>query len=176
VLLNAAVVGAYIGANFGEGDTATVCAVIGAVAAAAIAWPTMKYAVAIMGGCFGALLGASLWRTLNLDPELVWAGALVGLVSFGLVSFILFRGSVMMYTSLQGAFMLVFGILGLIYQYEEFAADVTKHLKVQPYWLPAAIFIPAVIGLIFQQHNTPTGGHGGHGGGGGGQGGSAPKK
>jgi hypothetical protein len=136
----------------------------------------MKYAVAIMGGCFGALLGASLWRTLNLDPELVWAGALVGLVSFGLVSFILFRGSVMMYTSLQGAFMLVFGILGLIYQYEEFAADVTKHLKVQPYWLPAAIFIPAVIGLIFQQHNTPTGGHGGHGGGGGGQGGSAPKK
>jgi hypothetical protein len=177
VLLNAAVVGAYIGANFGEGDTATVCAVIGAVAAAAIAWPTMKYAVAIMGGCFGALLGASLWRTLNLDPELVWAGALVGLVSFGLVSFILFRGSVMMYTSLQGAFMLVFGILGLIYQYEEFAADVTKHLKVQPYWLPAAIFIPAVMGLIFQQHNT-TGGHGGHGGGGGGggHGGSAPKK
>ncbi len=139
----------------------------------------MKYAVAIMGGCFGALLGASLWRTLNLDPELVWAGALVGLVSFGMVSFILFRGSVMMYTSLQGSFMLVFGILGLIYQYEEFAADVTRHLKVQPYWLPAAIFIPAVIGLIFQQHNT-TAGHGGHGsgggGGGGGHGGSAPKK
>jgi hypothetical protein len=179
VLLNAAVVGAYVGSNFGEGDTATVCAVIGAVAAAAIAWPTMKYAVAIMGGCFGALLGASLWRTLNLDPELVWAGALVGLVSFGLVSFILFRGSVMMYTSLQGSFMLVFGILGLIYQYEEFAADVTRHLKVQPYWLPAAIFIPAVIGLIFQQHNTASG-HGGHGsgggGGGGGHGGSAPKK
>jgi hypothetical protein len=180
VLLNAAIVGAYVGGNYWklEGDTATVCAVIGAVAAAAIAWPTMKYAVAVMGGCFGALLGASFWRTLNLDPQLVWAGALVGLVGFGMLSFILFRGSVMMYTSLQGAFMIVFGVLGLIYQYQEFAIDVTKRLKLEPYWLPAAIFIPAVLGLIFQQHNA-TGGHGGGGGaggGGGGHGNAAPKK
>ncbi|HEX4053440.1 MAG TPA: hypothetical protein VHX86_04170 [Tepidisphaeraceae bacterium] len=158
VLVNAAVVGAYIGANLGgDGDPATVCAVVGAVAAAAIAWPTMKYSVALMGGFFGALLGASLWRTMILPPNLVWAGALVGLMAFGLLSFILFRGSVMMYTSLQGAFMMVFGILGLIYQYHEFAIDVTKHLKLEPYWLPAAIFIPAVLGLIFQQHQTTLG-------------------
>lgn len=177
VLVNAAVVGAYVGANLGgDGDPATVCAVVGAVAAAAIAWPTMKYAVALMGGFFGALLGASLWRTLILPPDLVWAGALVGLMSFGLLSFILFRGSVMMYTSLQGAFMMVFGILGLIYQYQQFAADVTKHLKLEPYWLPAAIFIPAVLGLIFQQHNTTLGAtSGGHGGGGHGGGGSGKK-
>lgn len=170
VLVNAAIVGAYVGANLcGDGDPVGVCAVIGAVVAAAIAWPTMKYAVALMGGFFGAMLGASLWRTMILPPNLVWAGALVGLMGFGLLSFILFRGSVMMYTSLQGAFMMVFGILGLIYQYREFAADVTTHLKVEPYWLPAAIFIPAVLGLIFQQHHTMTmsgagGGHGGHSG------------
>jgi hypothetical protein len=164
VLLNAAVVGAYMGANLGqEGDTAIVCGVIGAVAAAAVAWPTMKYAVALMGGIFGALLGASIWHTLSLDPNLVWAGALVGLVGFGLLSFILFRGSVMMYTSLQGSFMLVFGILGLIYQYHGIAPNVTSHLKVQPFLLPAAVFIPAVVGLIFQQHHT-TGGHASGGG------------
>ena len=164
VLVNAAVVGAYLGANLGqEGDTAIVCAVIGAVAASAIAWPTMKYAVALMGGIFGALLGASIWHTVNLDPRLVWAGALVGLVGFGMLSFILFRGSVMMYTSLQGSFMLVFGILGLIYQYQQIAPQVTSHLKVQPFLLPAAVFIPAVMGLIFQQHHTT-----GHAGGGGG--------
>jgi hypothetical protein len=165
VLLNAAVLGAYVGANLGgNGDPASVCAVIGAVVAAAIAWPTMKYAVALMGGFFGALLGASLWHTMILPPNLTWAGALVGLMGFGLLSFILFRGSVMMYTSLQGAFMMVFGILGLIYQYHQFASDVTTHLKVEPYWLPACIFIPAVLGLIFQQHHTATGGQN-HGGG-----------
>jgi hypothetical protein len=177
VLVNAAVVGAYIGAAWGkEGDAETIGAVICAVAAAAIAWPTMKYAVALMGGIFGALLGASVWHALGLDPTVDWAGALVGLIGFGMLSFVLFRGSVMMYTSLQGAFMLVFGILGLIYQYQDFAKQVSEHMKLQPFLLPAAIFIPALLGLIFQQHNTATagggggGGGGGHGGGGGGGG------
>lgn len=170
VLVNAAVVGAYIGAYWGkEGDAETIGAVICAVAAAAIAWPTMKYAVALMGGIFGALLGASVWHAVGLDPNVDWAGALVGLVSFGMLSFVLFRGSVMMYTSLQGAFMMVFGILGLIYQYQDAAKQVTDHLKLQPFLLPAAIFIPALLGLIFQQHNTTaTAGGGGSGGGGGG--------
>jgi hypothetical protein len=172
VLLNAAVIGAYVGAYLGqEGDAAMIGAVIVGVAAAAIAWPTMKYAVAIMGGIFGALLGASIWRGINLDPNLVWAGAMVGLVGFGMLSFVLFRGSVMMYTSLQGSFMLVFGILGLIYQYADAAKQVSEHLKIQPVLLPASIFIPALIGLIFQQHHgAPSGGSGGGGGGGGGGG------
>lgn len=169
VLVNAAVVGAYYGAYLGgRGDAQTIGAVIVGVAAAAIAWPTMKYSVALMGGLFGALLGASLWRGFNLDPTLVWAGALVGLVGFGMISFVLFRGSVMMYTSLQGAFMMVFGILGLIYQYADGAKQVSEHLKVQPVLLPSAIFIPALLGLIFQQHHTTTAASGEKGGGGGG--------
>jgi hypothetical protein len=169
VLVNAAVVGAYVGAYLGqEGDAATIGAVICAVAAAAIAWPTMKYAVALMGGIFGALLGASIWRALGLAPDVTWAGALVGLVSFGMLSFVLFRGSVMMYTSLQGAFMMVFGILGLIYQYAEAARSVSEHMKLQPFLLPASIFIPALLGLIFQQHHTAQGASSGGGGGGGG--------
>jgi hypothetical protein len=72
----------------------------------------------------------------------------------------------MMYTSLQGAFMMVFGILGMIYQYSDAAKQVTEHLKIQPVLLPAAIFIPALAGLIFQQHYhaTPGGDKGGGGG------------
>jgi hypothetical protein len=171
VLVNAAVVGAYIGAYWGkDGDAETIGAVICAVGAAAIAWPTMKYAVALMGGLFGALLGASVWHAVSLDPNVDWAGALVGLVSFGMLSFVLFRGSVMMYTSLQGSFMIVFGLLGLIYQYHDAAKEVTDHLKVQPFLLPAAIFIPALLGLILQEHNTATSKSGGGGGGGGGNG------
>lgn len=169
VLVNAAIVGAYFGAYLGQdGDAATIGAVIVGVAAAAIAWPTMKYAVAVMGGLFGALLGASIWHGANLDPNVVWAGALVGLVGFGMLSFVLFRGSVMMYTSLQGAFMMVFGILGMIYQYADAAKQVSDHLRIQPGLLPAAIFVPTLLGLIFQQHHhsaAPSkegGGGGGH--------------
>src|SRR5262249_54423280 len=109
VMLNAAVLGAYVGAQLAtkQGDAPVWAALIGGVAPAAIVWPTMRFAVALMGGTFGAILGASIWRMAALDPQMCWAGAAVGLVGFGLLSFILFRGSVMMYTSLQGSFMLV---------------------------------------------------------------------
>ncbi len=166
VMLNAAIVGGFLGvlAVGAHGEGALACGLIGAVLAAAIAWPIMKYAVAIMGGIFGAMLGASVWHTLSLAPDLVWAGALVGLVGFGLLSFVLFNGSVMMYTSLQGSFMMVFGVLGLLYKYADLAPKVTTHLNLEPYLLPALVLVPAVLGLIFQQHHAT-----GHGGGGGGK-------
>ena len=126
-------------------------ACVGAFVAGALTWPLMKYAVAFMGGVFGALLGASLWRAVGLEPYLSWAGAMTGLVLFGLLSFILFRGSVMMYMSLQGSVMLIFGILGLIYKYQDIAPKVTENMTLKPFLLPVAIFIPAVLGLIYQQ-------------------------
>ena len=88
-------------------------------------WPLMKWAVAVMGGLFGAVLGASVWRLFNLDPHFAWAGAATGMVGFGLLSFILFRGSVTMYMSLQGAAMLIFGILAMLDKYEQIAPKLT---------------------------------------------------
>jgi hypothetical protein len=164
VMINAVVVGAGIGAALGKhGETALACAIIGAFIAAAIAWPAMKYAVALMGGILGGFVGGSIWIAAGLQPDLAWAGGLVGLVGFGLLSFILFRGSVMMYTSLQGALMLVAGVLGLCYKYPDMVPKLNSHLRVEPFLLPAAVVIPAIIGLIFQQHHTAHGGGGGGG-------------
>ena len=132
-------------------------AIVGAFVAAAATWPLMKWAVAIMGGLFGALLGASVWRICGLDPAFTWAGALIGLMSLGLMAFIIFRGSIMMYTSLQGAVMLICGLLGLVYKYQDLAPHITENMVLKPFLLPMAIFIPAVIGLVFQQHSmTPS--------------------
>ncbi len=156
VTLNAAVAGAYVGALIGQkGGNSVAGACIGGFLSAAIAWPLMNYAVALMGGVFGAALGASMWRTAGLEPHLAWAGALCGLIGFGLLSFIVFRASVIMYTSLQGSVMLIFGVLGLIYKYRDVAPRLTEHLTVQPYMLPIAIFIPALLGLIYQQTRHP---------------------
>jgi hypothetical protein len=152
VVTNAAVLGAMIGARIGMAAGSTFAgAIVGAFFVAALTWPVLKYAVAVMGGIFGALLGASIWRAAGLEPNLCWAGALTGLIGFGLLSFIIFRGSVMMYTSLQGSVMLIFGILGLIYKYQGLAPRVTENMTVQPFLLPLAIFIPTVLGLIYQQ-------------------------
>lgn len=157
VTVNAMAAGAYLGAILGKSTNAVAAgAFIGAVLAAAITVPMMKYAVTVMGGIFGAALGASLWRQGNLQPELAWAGAMSGLIFFGMLSLIVFRGSVIMYTSLQGSVMLVFGILSLIYKYPNLQKDLTEMFSKRNFALPAAVLIPMVIGFLYQQAMHPA--------------------
>ena len=157
VTLNAMAAGAYLGALLGKSSNAVAAgALIGALIAGAITFPLMKYAVMIMGGIFGAALGASLWRQANLQPDLVWAGALSGLIFFGMLSMILFRGSVILYTSLQGSVMLVFGILSLLYKYQSMAPEVTDVFSKRAFILPTVVLIPALVGLLYQQTMYPA--------------------
>ena len=152
VLLNAAFVGGYIGYLATQNSSNQVIAVcVGSLLAAMITWPLMKYAVAVMGALFGAMLGASLWRTFELNLDFTWAGASIGFVALGMLTFILFRQSVMMFMSLQGSVMLVFGILGMIYKYQSVAPRITDNLSTQTFLLPIFVLIPAMAGLIYQQ-------------------------
>jgi hypothetical protein len=157
VTLNAAILGAYLGVVVGENSgTQIPAAIVGALLAAAATWPTMKYAVAIMGGAFGGLLGATVWRLCNLDPNFAWSGALTGVVFCGLLSFLLFRQCVMTYTSLQGSVMLVFGVLALMFKYDQVAGSLIHNFEIKPFLLPLAIFIPTLTGFIYQQAMFPN--------------------
>lgn len=160
VTLNAIVLGGYLGALIGQryGGHTLAGGLIGAIVAAATTWPLMKWAVAVMGGIVGAFVGASVWLTIGgLDPRYAWAGALTGLVGFGLFSFILFRGSIIMYTSLQGSLMVVAGALGLIFKYPDFTTRVSQSVSKQPLLLPVLVLIAAAMGLIFQQTHSGGG-------------------
>jgi hypothetical protein len=160
VLLNAAILGAIVGSSIGDHTGGSVplaitCAFIFAV----ITYPMMKWAVAIMGGLSGAAIGVSLWRTIGLDPHFAWAGSGMGLIFFCLLTFIIFRGCVMTYMSLQGATMLIFGLLALVFKYEGMTLRISSALALKPFVLPMLVFIPAVLGVVFQQHTaTPAGG------------------
>jgi hypothetical protein len=155
VLLNAAFVGAMIGVFIsGRTGGALPSGILGGFVAAAATYPLMKWAVALMGGLFGALLGFTLWRTFGLEPGFAWTGGCMGLIACGLLCFIVFRGSVMAYTSLQGSVMLVFGILSLAYKYQDFAPRLSQSLQVKPFLLPMAIFIATILGLIYQQNSS----------------------
>lgn len=152
VTLNAAILGALLGYRIGrmmEGQL--VGAFLGAFTAGALTLPTMKWAVVIMGGVVGALLGASIWQSVGLESRFAWAGALSGLIFFGMLSFILFRGSIIMFMALQGSVMTIFGLLGLIFKSTAVSPQIIQHLGAKPFILPAAIFIPALFGLIYQQ-------------------------
>ena len=152
MMLNAAAIGAALGFGLGQRtEIGFALMVLCGFVAAAITWPLMKWAVAVMGGLFGALLGATLWQTFGLDPVFAWSGALTGLVLFGLLSFIIFRGSVTMFMSLQGAAMLIFGLLGMLCKYDQIAPKVTNTMALKPFILPMAVIIPAIIGMLYQQ-------------------------
>lgn len=165
ITANAFAIGAAIGAALGARSHAEFLgALLGGVGAAAAAWPMVKWSVAVTGGVCGAFLGACIWRMANQDPSFAWAGGLTGLVALGMLAFILFRMSVMIYLSIQGSAMLVFGILGLAYKYPDTAASISSSLGSKPFLLPMLLFLPMICGLIYQHHHygsaEPSGGGG----------------
>ena len=159
IMLNAAAIGAYIGAIIGvRNQAAVVGGIMGGVVAAAMAYPLLKWAVAVIGGVVGAFVGAGLWKIAGQDPGYAWAGAMTGLVGFGMLSFIVFRGSLMLYTSAQGALMLLVGLLGLAFKYPDLAGKVGASLSGKPMAMPVMTLIGVVVGIWYQRtHSKPIG-------------------
>jgi len=162
VLLTALGLGLVVGYQLGEHiqAEAIVAGCLG-VLLAVVAWPFMKFAVAICGGLAGAFVGANAWsaiathlnaqaEAINLPPDAYWAGALTGLVLFGLLSFILFELSVVMFTSLSGSVLAVLGIVVLLLQVAAWRDSIAAGLKANPLIMPMLIVVPALIGLVLQ--------------------------
>jgi len=155
IMLNCGIVGAYLGAAMGKkADTVLAGALIGGFIAAALAWPMMKWAVALTGASIGAVLGAAFWRVSGQAPDYDWAGGLTGFIAFGMLSFIVYRGGIILYTSLQGGLLLAAGMLALLEKYPSVAERLQSTLKEQPALVPLSIIIPAIVGLVYQYHQS----------------------
>jgi len=163
VVLTALVLGIAVGYKLGQHIQAEVI-VAGClgVLLAVVAWPFMKFAVSICGGLAGAFLGANAWtaiasqmnanpETMNLPPDAYWAGALIGLVVLGLLSFILFELSVVVFTSISGSVLAVLGIIALLLQVPAWQVGIADAIKANPLIVPMLVAVPAVIGLVLQQ-------------------------
>ncbi len=128
---------------------------------AAVSFPLMKFAVAIYGGITGAFIGANLWAgvaaALNkaADTEIpvdaYWIGALVGLMLCGMLAFILFKLSIVMFTSVSGATIAVLGGLALLLSFDPWESTIKSGLTANQLVVPLLVFVPAVIGLILQE-------------------------
>lgn len=161
VIANAATLGVLLGYRLGmmaQGqNTPIIAGIAGGLLLAALAWPLMKYAISLMGGLAGSFLGYSVWHyvanILN-RPEInehAWAGALIGLITLGLLAFVIFRIVVMIFTSFQGSLMCVSGALALLLKSEQVSQDIRNALAKDSHLLPILIAVPAVIGLALQQ-------------------------
>ncbi|MAE61481.1 MAG: hypothetical protein CMJ49_09020 [Planctomycetaceae bacterium] len=163
VVIMAAAMGAVIGYRLGaeiESAEVIVAGCLG-VLLAVVAWPLMKYAVALCGGLAGAMIGANVWASLCgfvnteqnmiMSPDSYWAGALIGLVVLGMLSFIVFDLTIMMFTAFSGSLLIVLGVIALLLQVSNFQETVTTSLQSSPMIVPMLVIVPAVVGLIIQQ-------------------------
>jgi hypothetical protein len=149
-------IGLYIGKWFGSQFHAMLIgAVIGTILLTAVALPLMKWAVCVLGAVAGSIIAAGIWHACSLPQQFVWAGALVGLVGGGMLSFIIFKLSVMLFTSFAGSSVIILGLLSLVYRFETYVNDPpTTHLNNLYYnnhwFLPAVLIFFTLLGILIQ--------------------------
>jgi hypothetical protein len=170
VVFNCVALGFWLGGLLGErAQIATVAAVLGALLFGAISWPLMKYAVAVCGGLVGAVVGMAVWAYCEQPVDMAWAGGLTGLVVLGMLSFVLFKTSIILFTCVQGATMFVLGSSVLLMRYTPWASEVANSLNHKPVLMPLLVVSIALLGLIWQHQRhgligndgAPTRGGGG---------------
>ncbi len=160
--LTGAVVGAYVGAGISLKYSLPLMAGIptGALILGVVSFYMTAWAAGGLGAICGALLGASIWSMCNLDPRFAWSGALTGAVALGLLCFIIFRMSVIVFTSMQGSAMFLLGTLGLAYHYAFIRPAIDHALGSGPFVLPAVILGLMMTGVVYQYMKGPGGGGG----------------
>ncbi|MCJ7777541.1 MAG: TMEM198/TM7SF3 family protein [Sedimentisphaerales bacterium] len=148
-------VGMFAGINIGQRfDSQIAGAIAGLILLAAISIPMMRWAVSLLGAITGGILAGGLWYAFELPGQYLPAGAGIGLVAGGMISFIVFRIAVMLFTSFGGGALIVTGLVALVHQYESMREPPTERIKDlfmnQNWFLPVLLLIPTVIGIIVQ--------------------------
>jgi hypothetical protein len=133
-----------------EGNVIWLSAIF-AVICALFAVPLMRYGVGFLGAVAGGVLTGGVWLAFGLPADYFWAGGLVGLVAGGMLSFIVFKGSVMLFTSLGGSLLMATGVLAVCHLYIFTGPDkIHNMLTTERWFLPVILVTPMIIGMFFQ--------------------------
>ena len=143
--------GIKIGARFGS---EILGGVAGLVILAGASIPLMRWAVSLLGAIAGGIITSGLWYAFGLPERYILAGALIGIIAGGMISFIVFKAAVMLFTSFGGGILIITGLLSLIYHYESIQVPPTATVRMMLYthhwFLPALLLAPTIIGIIVQ--------------------------
>lgn len=175
-----------------KGPPFVVAGCVGALMAV-MAFPLMKYAVAVLGGLSGAFIGANLWAGLGrvldtaadervaaqgqeaasgdllvkianyMPADAFWVGALIGLIVCGIAAFLLSKITIHLFTSVSGSTIAVFGVIALLLSIDTFSDTVRTELSRSALVIPMLVFVPAVIGFLLQEKSSGAWGNGGGG-------------
>ena len=154
VIISFAILGMGLGivlaGKVGGDNNQILGGVAGFVVLAVISVPLMRWAVSLLGAAAGGILTSGIWYACQLNEEYILAGALIGIIAGGMISFIIFKVAVMLFSSLGGSGLMVTGILALLYLYPETTEQVKELVFNESWFLPAALLVPTVVGIIVQ--------------------------
>ena len=158
VVISFALIGLFLGMHFGaKVDNQMWGGVLGLALLAVASVPLMKWCVCVLGAVAGGILTGGLWYAFDFSQTYIWAGITIGIIAGGMISFIVFKAAVMLFTSLGGSAITVIAVLALMRLYETKILDPpteTIHDMVfnQNWFLPTALIIPTIIGVIMQNN------------------------
>jgi len=156
VVICFALVGLFAGIKLGSQYTNMTVwgGLIGFCLLAAISVPLMRWAVSILGAIAGGILTGGIWYAAELPEKYILAGIIIGVVAGGMISFIVYKIAVMLFTSFGGSILIVTGMLSLFYHYENTLNPPTTNTNEMFYshhwFLPACLLLPTIIGIIVQ--------------------------
>ena len=163
VIINGAASGSLIGMYVSQiffadaaPNTPLLMSLGGAVLLGALAWPMMKFTVGIMGALAGGIIGYAAWNFAcsilanESMRQLAWVGGIIGMIVVGMVAFIIFRVSVMIFTGLQGAFMTVGGVISLLLANASMRESIRPAMVENNLLMMILFGVPAAIGFAIQ--------------------------
>ncbi|MBN1505507.1 MAG: hypothetical protein JW955_01605 [Sedimentisphaerales bacterium] len=143
------VLGIWANQQLIDGDSfwlGAICAAFFAI----LSIPFMRWGVSILGAFSGAVLTAGAWMALGLPQEYVWAGGLTGLIAGGMISFIIFKIAVILFTSLGGSVLLAVGAMAILCHHLITQQELKDFVQKNPWFLPAIVLGPMLGGIFLQ--------------------------
>jgi hypothetical protein len=112
--------------------------------------PFMRWGVSVLGAFSGAVLTAGAWIAFGLPQEYVWAGGLMGLIAGGMISFVIFKIAVILFTSLGGSVLLAVGALAILCHHLMTQQELKDFVLQNQWFLPALVLGPMLGGILLQ--------------------------
>ncbi len=123
---------------------------VGMVLLGVLSVPLMKWAVCLLGAAAGGILSSGIWYASGLTERYILAGALIDMVAGGMISFIVYKIAVILFTSLGGSCLIAVGSLALLYLYPQTSERVEEIIFTKKWFLPTVLMAPTLIGVILQ--------------------------
>ena len=112
--------------------------------------PLMRWAVSVLGAIAGGILSSGIWYASGLPERYILAGALIGMVGGGMISFIIFKVAVILFSSLSGACLIMVGSLAILYMHPATSTRLEEIIFTKKWFIPTLLMAPTLIGLVLQ--------------------------